>query len=59
MLTPSLSTAATGQKNSPAATLARDQFGAITGCAGLIATEFSYKKDEEIYGEDERNMSIR
>jgi CRP/FNR family nitrogen fixation transcriptional regulator len=30
-----------------------DQFGAITGHAGLIATEFSYKKDAEIYGEDE------
>jgi len=27
-----------------------DQFGAI---AGLVATEFSYRKDEEIYGEDE------
>ncbi len=30
-----------------------DQFGAVTGHAGLVATEFSYKKDEEIYGEDE------
>ena len=30
-----------------------DQFHAITGHAGLVATEFSYKKDEEIYGEDE------
>ena len=30
-----------------------DQFGAVTGYAGLIATEFSYRKDEEIYGEDE------
>jgi CRP/FNR family nitrogen fixation transcriptional regulator len=25
----------------------------IAGQAGLVATEFSYKKDEEIYGEDE------
>ncbi|MET4222100.1 CRP/FNR family nitrogen fixation transcriptional regulator [Bradyrhizobium sp. LB1.3] len=30
-----------------------DQFGAITGHVGLLATEFSYCKDEEIYGEDE------
>ncbi|MGY4619269.1 CRP/FNR family nitrogen fixation transcriptional regulator [Bradyrhizobium sp. USDA 4472] len=30
-----------------------DQFGAITGHVGLAATEFSYRKDEEIYGEDE------
>ena len=30
-----------------------DQFGAVTGHAGLIATEFFYRKDEEIYGEDE------
>jgi CRP/FNR family nitrogen fixation transcriptional regulator len=30
-----------------------DLFGAITGHAGLVATDFSYRKDEEIYGEDE------
>jgi CRP/FNR family transcriptional regulator, nitrogen fixation regulation protein len=30
-----------------------DQFHAIAGHSGLVATEFSYKKDEEIYGEDE------
>src|SRR4029079_4068157 len=30
-----------------------DQFGAITGHVGLVAPEFSYRKDEEIYGEDE------
>jgi CRP/FNR family nitrogen fixation transcriptional regulator len=30
-----------------------DQFYLITGHAGLVATEFSYKKEEEIYGEDE------
>jgi CRP/FNR family transcriptional regulator, nitrogen fixation regulation protein len=30
-----------------------DQFGVITGHAGLIPTEFTYRKDEEIYGEDE------
>jgi CRP/FNR family transcriptional regulator, nitrogen fixation regulation protein len=32
---------------------ASDPFAAITGHAGLVASEFSYKKDEEIYGEDE------
>src|SRR3954471_14113002 len=30
-----------------------DQFCALTGHVGLVATEFSYRKDEEIYGEDE------
>jgi CRP/FNR family transcriptional regulator, nitrogen fixation regulation protein len=30
-----------------------DQFGLLAGHAGLVATEFSYRKDEEIYGEDE------
>jgi CRP/FNR family transcriptional regulator, nitrogen fixation regulation protein len=30
-----------------------DQFGALAICAGLIATEFTYKREEEIYGEGE------
>ena len=30
-----------------------DQFSAIASCSGLVATEFSYRKDEEIYGEGE------
>jgi CRP/FNR family nitrogen fixation transcriptional regulator len=30
-----------------------DQFGVIAACSGVIATEFSYRKDEEIYGEGE------
>ena len=30
-----------------------DQFSVITTCIGVIATEFSYRKEEEIYGEDE------
>ena len=30
-----------------------DRFGLLTGHAGLVATEFTYRKDEEIYGEDE------
>jgi len=36
----------------PPAVLA-DQFSVITSCSGVIATEFSYNKDEEIYGEGE------
>ena len=57
MLTQSLSTSITGSKINPVPYAvpvpAIDQFGAVTGHAGLIATEFLYKKDEEIYGEDE------
>jgi CRP/FNR family transcriptional regulator, nitrogen fixation regulation protein len=30
-----------------------DQFSALATCSGLIATEFTYRKDEEIYGEGE------
>jgi CRP/FNR family nitrogen fixation transcriptional regulator len=30
-----------------------DQFSVLANCSGVIATEFSYGKDEEIYGEDE------
>src|SRR5436190_1338163 len=30
-----------------------DRFGVLTGHAGLVATEFPYRKEEEIYGEDE------
>jgi CRP/FNR family transcriptional regulator, nitrogen fixation regulation protein len=30
-----------------------DQFSIISTCSGVIATEFSYSKDEEIYGEGE------
>src|SRR5262249_27724329 len=43
----------TGNKVAPAVHPVSDQFGAITGHVGLVATEFSYRKDEEIYGEDE------
>src|ERR1700690_2093180 len=42
-----------GNKISPVPHPVPDQFGAVTGYAGLVATEFSYRKDEEIYGEDE------
>jgi CRP/FNR family transcriptional regulator, nitrogen fixation regulation protein len=30
-----------------------DHFYVVTGHAGLLATEFTYRKEEEIYGEDE------
>ena len=53
MLTQSISTSLIGNKVNPVGYPAADQFRAITGYAGLVATEFSYKKDEEIYGEDE------
>src|SRR5512133_3054866 len=52
MLTQSLNTSITANKVAPAA-YTPDQFCALTGHAGLVATEFSYSKDEEIYGEDE------
>src|SRR5580700_12190964 len=55
MLTQSLNTSVIGHKVSPVAYPAptADQFGLLTGHAGLVATEFSYRKDEEIYAEDE------
>jgi CRP/FNR family transcriptional regulator, nitrogen fixation regulation protein len=30
-----------------------DQFSVIASCLGVVATEFTYRKDEDIYGEDE------
>jgi CRP/FNR family nitrogen fixation transcriptional regulator len=53
MLTQSLSTSIIANKVAPVAYALPDQFCALTGHAGLVATEFSYKKEEEIYGEDE------
>src|ERR1700736_5646977 len=53
MLTQSLNTSITSNKVAPVAYSPPDHFCALTGHAGLIATEFSYQKDEEIYGEDE------
>jgi CRP/FNR family nitrogen fixation transcriptional regulator len=44
---------ATATANPHPAPLGADQFGVVTGHIGLVATEFSYRKDEEIYGEDE------
>jgi CRP/FNR family nitrogen fixation transcriptional regulator len=51
MLTQSISAPIATSKVGPSGR--PDQFHAIAGHAGLVATEFSYKKDEEIYGEDE------
>jgi len=54
MLTQSLITPITATKAAPIALPKPDQFCALTGHAGLVASEFSYRKDEEIYGEDQR-----
>ena len=53
MLTQSLNTSVVSNKIAPVSYPVSDQFGAITGHVGLVASEFTYKKDEEIYGEDE------
>lgn len=37
----------------PQAAPAIDQFSLIASCTGVITTEYSYRKDEEIYGEGE------
>src|SRR6202007_749053 len=53
-LTQSISTSSPiGRKAAPFPCVTTDRFGVLTGHAGLIATEFTYRKDEEIYGEDE------
>ena len=53
MLTQSLNTSITGTKPAPVPFSSPDQFCTLTGHAGLVATEFTYSKDEEIYGEEE------
>jgi CRP/FNR family nitrogen fixation transcriptional regulator len=52
MLTQSPTTSVVG-KVAPATCPATDHFGAIAGHVGIVTSEFSYRKDEEIYGEDE------
>src|SRR5215216_5315673 len=52
MLTQALDTSITTDKLPPVA-YSPDQFCALTGHAGLVASEFCYRKDEEIYGEEE------
>jgi CRP/FNR family transcriptional regulator, nitrogen fixation regulation protein len=53
MQTQSLTPSVIGAKIRPAICPTEDQFGMLAGHAGFITTEFSYGKDEEIYGEDE------
>src|SRR6266542_3237564 len=53
MLPQSLNTSVTPTKAVPVPFAKPDHFCALTGHAGLVASEFSYRKDEEIYGEDE------
>jgi CRP/FNR family nitrogen fixation transcriptional regulator len=53
MLTESLNTSISSTKAAPVPFAKPDQFCALTGHAGLVASEFSYHKDEEVYGEDE------
>jgi CRP/FNR family nitrogen fixation transcriptional regulator len=54
MLTQSISASTpVGRKVAGIPCATADRFGVMTGHAGLIATEFTYRKDEEIYGEDE------
>lgn len=53
MLTQPISASVATPKVGSVSHPASDQFHAITGHAGIVASEFSYRKDEEIYGEDE------
>jgi CRP/FNR family transcriptional regulator, nitrogen fixation regulation protein len=53
MQTQSLTPSVIGAKISSVTCPTADQFGLLAGHAGLVATEFSYRKDEEIYGENE------
>lgn len=53
MLTQSLNTPVGSTKTAPVPFGKPDQFCGLTGHAGLVASEFTYRKDEEIYGEDE------
>jgi len=53
MLNQAVRTSVTPVKPGTNAAPASDQFSIVTVHAGLVASEFSYKKEEEIYGEDE------
>jgi len=53
MLTQSPDTSVSSNKATPVPFARPEQFCGFTGHAGLVASEFSYRKDEEIYGEDE------
>ena len=54
MLTQSTKTSSPIGKVVPLHRPSNDPFGTLTGHAGLVTTEFTYRKDEEIYGEDEQ-----
>lgn len=55
MLTQTVTTSASRISCTPRTATAEsaDAFGVIARCSGVVASEFSYKKDEEIYGEGE------
>ena len=53
MLTQSLNTSISSDQGRSGPVLQARPVLRLTGHAGLVATEFSYRKDEEIYGEDE------
>ncbi len=53
MLTQSLNTSISSTKVAPVPFTKPDQFCGLTAHAGLVASEFSYRKEEEIYGEGE------
>jgi CRP/FNR family nitrogen fixation transcriptional regulator len=53
MLTQPLSAPVIPTKFSKVPGAAADEFCSVTGHAGLVATEFFYNKDTEIYGEEE------
>ena len=54
MLTTALNTTPVlSNKVAPAPHAPSDQFEEITGHFGLVASEFTYERDEEIFGEDE------
>ena len=53
MFTQSFNTTVSSTKGAQVPLAKPDQFCGLSGHAGLVASEFSYRKDEEIYGEDE------
>jgi len=53
MLAETLNTSLKTTRVAPGAYSPAEQFCGLAGHAGLIASEFTYRKDEEIYGEDE------
>ena len=60
MFTQTITAPAAKALNTPRAPIgaSEDQFSVIARCSGVIATEFSYSKDEEIYGEGEPSEYI-